>query len=170
MLITKLACAVWDWAQMALSQPMYRCIPASVTITAVDLQTCGCSYECITVQGSEHVSVQLCTICMKPCNTCNNWYVQALRSALQCCPVCVRGDSDMSHCNKAFKSCPVYDPVSVAMIVCVAQCIFLSCWHAEDVVQWRHTIQSFGPVFQCYKRAAMGFSMKRHFISRAAQP
>ena len=27
----------------------------------------------------------------------------------------------MSDCNKAFKSCPVYDPVSVAMTVCVAQ-------------------------------------------------
>ncbi len=56
---------------MALSQPMYRCTPASVTVIAVGLQTYECSYECGIVRGSGLVSVQLCTICVKPCDTYN---------------------------------------------------------------------------------------------------
>jgi len=112
-----------------MSQPTYMCTPASVTITAVDQQTCGCSYECRIVKGRKLVSVQLCTICVKPCN---KWYVQALQSTLQCCPICVRGVSDVSHCNGAFESCFVYDPVSV---VCLTQCIFLSCWQAYACLQ-----------------------------------
>ena len=56
---------------MALSQPMYRCTPASVTVIAVGLQTYECSHECGIVRGSGLVSVQLCTICVKPCDTYN---------------------------------------------------------------------------------------------------